>query len=53
MGRVKNYRTDQVLGFSSHLYLTRYMIIVSHHRIGGLICHSLVAWSPWFYIFII
>ena len=21
-------------------------------RIGGLICYSLVAWSPWFYIFI-
>ena len=25
----------------------------SHHIIGGLIWHSLVAWSPWFYIFII
>ena len=27
-------------------------LLPADHRIGGLICHSLVAWSPWFYIFI-
>ena len=26
-------------------------LLPADHRIGGLMCHSLVAWSPWFYIF--
>ena len=33
MGRDKNLRTDQVLQFFSHLYLTRNMIIVRHTHI--------------------
>ena len=33
MERNKNWRTDQVLQFSSHLYLKRFMIIVRHTHI--------------------
>ena len=28
-------------------------LLPADHIIGGLICHCPVAWSPWFYIFII
>ena len=39
--------------FSLSLSLSLLSLIPADHRIGGLICHSLVAWSPRFYIFII
>ena len=46
------------LSFSQSLSLSLSLsvwmfLLPADHRIVGLMCHCLVAWSPWFYIFII